>query len=144
MIKINFRLQIGNGHYKNPYLHTKMHYLPKKTLKVNSLFESIYQHIYIILAVYILHLIKLDRCRNAATSLVTTSTAWPYKRIRIENPGFHRIHAIIKSCDRQIHPIPLDEKGLIFLAYTIQMPMSHTLHHHTNFHLGLLCLYLEG
>ena len=67
----------------------------------------------------------------------------PTKEYGIENPGFHRIHAIIKSCDRQIHPIPLDEKGLIFLVYTIQIPMSPTLHHHTNFHSGLLCLYLE-
>lgn len=36
----------------------------------------------------------------------------PTKEYGIENPGFHRIHAIIKSCDRQIHPIPLDEKGI--------------------------------
>ncbi|PDY07850.1 GntR family transcriptional regulator, partial [Bacillus cereus] len=27
-------------------------------------------------------------------------------------PGFHRIHAIVKSCNQQIHPIPLDEKGI--------------------------------
>ena len=36
----------------------------------------------------------------------------PTKEYGIENHGFHRIHAIIKSCDRQIHPIPLDEKGI--------------------------------
>lgn len=36
----------------------------------------------------------------------------PTKEYGIENPGFHRIHAIIKSCDRQIHPILLDEKGI--------------------------------
>lgn len=34
------------------------------------------------------------------------------KEYGIENPGFHRIHAIVKSCNRQIHPIPLDEKGI--------------------------------
>ncbi|PEX86405.1 PLP-dependent aminotransferase family protein [Bacillus cereus] len=36
----------------------------------------------------------------------------PTKEYGIENPGFHRIHAIVKSCDRHIHPIPLDEKGI--------------------------------
>ncbi|PGB04686.1 PLP-dependent aminotransferase family protein [Bacillus toyonensis] len=36
----------------------------------------------------------------------------PTKEYGIENPGFHRIHAIVKSCNQQIHPIPLDEKGI--------------------------------
>ncbi|MBE5104945.1 PLP-dependent aminotransferase family protein [Bacillus thuringiensis] len=36
----------------------------------------------------------------------------PTKEYGIENPGFHRIHAIVKSCNRQIHPIPLDKKGI--------------------------------
>ncbi|HFJ9285651.1 TPA: PLP-dependent aminotransferase family protein [Bacillus toyonensis] len=36
----------------------------------------------------------------------------PTKEYGIENPGFHRIHAIVKSCNQQIHPIPLDEKGV--------------------------------
>ena len=112
LIKMHFRLQIGNEHYKNPYLHTKMHYLPKKTLKVNSLFESIYQHIYIILAVSILHLINCDWRRNAPLLWSLLQLLGPTKEYGIENPGFHRIHAIIKSCDRQIHPIPLDEKGI--------------------------------
>ncbi|HDX9610675.1 TPA: PLP-dependent aminotransferase family protein [Bacillus toyonensis] len=36
----------------------------------------------------------------------------PTKEYGIENPGFHRVHAIVKSCNRNIHPIPLDEKGI--------------------------------
>ncbi|MGE7884094.1 PLP-dependent aminotransferase family protein [Bacillus sp. NPDC094077] len=36
----------------------------------------------------------------------------PTKEYGIENPGFHRIHAIVKSCNQQIHLIPLDEKGI--------------------------------
>ncbi|MGI2789068.1 PLP-dependent aminotransferase family protein [Bacillus cytotoxicus] len=30
----------------------------------------------------------------------------------IENPGFHRVKAIIQSCGLPIHPTPLDEKGI--------------------------------
>lgn len=30
LIKMHFRLQIGNEHYKNPYLYTKMHYFTKE------------------------------------------------------------------------------------------------------------------
>ncbi|KFN04606.1 PLP-dependent aminotransferase family protein [Bacillus clarus] len=36
----------------------------------------------------------------------------PKKEYGIENPGFHRVNAIIKSCGLPIHPIPLDEKGI--------------------------------
>ena len=111
LIKMHFRLQIGNEHYKNPYLHTKMHYLPKKTLKVNSLFEHISTYLYHSRGVHS----SPDQVIGAGTRPLlwyATSTAWPYKEYGIENPGFHRIHAIIKSCDRQIHPIPLDEKGI--------------------------------
>ncbi|KEK25028.1 PLP-dependent aminotransferase family protein [Bacillus gaemokensis] len=34
------------------------------------------------------------------------------KSYAIENPGFHRIKAIIQSSGRPIQPIPLDEKGI--------------------------------
>ncbi|MED0971003.1 PLP-dependent aminotransferase family protein [Bacillus paramycoides] len=34
------------------------------------------------------------------------------KEYGIENPGFHRITAMIQSSDLPIHPIPLDDKGI--------------------------------
>ncbi|OFD47595.1 GntR family transcriptional regulator [Bacillus mycoides] len=34
------------------------------------------------------------------------------KEYGIENPGFHRITAMIQSADLPIHPIPLDDKGI--------------------------------
>ncbi|MEN1935852.1 PLP-dependent aminotransferase family protein [Paenibacillus sp. 102] len=34
------------------------------------------------------------------------------KSYATENPGFHRVKAIIQSCGLPIHPIPLDEKGM--------------------------------
>lgn len=34
------------------------------------------------------------------------------KSYAIENPGFHRVKAIIQSCGLPSHPVPLDEKGI--------------------------------
>ncbi|ACJ81847.1 PLP-dependent aminotransferase family protein [Bacillus paranthracis] len=34
------------------------------------------------------------------------------KEYGIENPGFHRIPAMIQSCGLPVHPIPLDDKGI--------------------------------
>lgn len=34
------------------------------------------------------------------------------KSYAIENPGFHRVKAIIQSCDLPFHPVPLDEQGM--------------------------------
>lgn len=34
------------------------------------------------------------------------------KSYAIENPGFHRVKAIIQSCGLPIQPVPLDEKGI--------------------------------
>ncbi|MEH7458177.1 GntR family transcriptional regulator [Bacillus pseudomycoides] len=46
----------------------------------------------------------------------------PTKVYGIENPGFHRVNAIVKSCGLPIHPIPLDEKGIDISA----LRKSHT------------------
>ncbi|MDM5188332.1 PLP-dependent aminotransferase family protein [Bacillus sp. DX4.1] len=35
-----------------------------------------------------------------------------HKTYAVENPGFHRVKAIMQSCGLAIHPIPLDEKGI--------------------------------
>ncbi|MEE6141048.1 PLP-dependent aminotransferase family protein [Bacillus cereus] len=60
------------------------------------------------------------------------------KEYGIENPGFHRIHAIIKSCDRQIHPIPLDEKGIdISSLYNTNSNVSYVTPSH-QFPLGII------
>lgn len=44
--------------------------------------------------------------------MATTSTAWFKKEYGIENPGFHRITAMIQSSGLPVHPISLDDKGI--------------------------------
>ncbi len=44
--------------------------------------------------------------------MATPSTTWFKKEYGIENPGFHRIPAMIQSCGLPVHPIPLDDKGI--------------------------------
>lgn len=90
----------------------KMNYLLEKILKVSSFYESIFQNIYTMPAGYILHLIKLLSEPVRASSLATTSTAWFKKEYGIENPGFHRITAMIQSSGLPVHPISLDDKGI--------------------------------
>ncbi|HDR7794797.1 TPA: PLP-dependent aminotransferase family protein [Bacillus luti] len=62
----------------------------------------------------------------------------PKKEYGIENPGFHRVHAIIKSCDRQIHPIPLDKKGIhISSLYNTNSKVAYVTPSH-QFPLGMI------
>lgn len=143
LIKMHFRLQIGNEHYKNPYLHTKMHYLPKKTLKVNSLFEHISTYLYHSRGVH-------SSPDQIVIGAGTQPLLWlllqllgPTKNTALKTLDFTVYTQSLKAVIDKFIPYHWMKKVLIFLVYTIQIPMSHTLHHHTNFHSGLLCLYLE-
>ncbi len=95
------------------------------------------------LAGYILHLINYYWSRYAASSLATTSTTWFKKEYGIENPGFHRIPAMIQSSGLPVHPIPLDDKGIHISALresgsnVAYVTPSH------QFHSESLCRYLE-
>ncbi|MEI5888998.1 PLP-dependent aminotransferase family protein [Bacillus cereus] len=62
----------------------------------------------------------------------------PTKEYGIENPGFHRVHAIVKSCNRKIHPIPLDEKGIhISSLYNTKSNVAYVTPSH-QFPLGMI------
>ena len=110
----------------------KMNYLLKKIHKVSSFYENIFQSIYIMLAGYILHLIKLllEQVRSLFFGYYFNYLV--QKEYGIENPGFHRIPAMIQSCGLPVHPIPLDDKGIHISALRESGPMLHMSLHLTN------------
>ena len=64
------------------------------------------------LAGYILHLIKLLSEQVRSLFFGYYFNYLVQKEYGIENPGFHRIPAMIQSCGLPVHPIPLDDKGI--------------------------------
>ena len=64
------------------------------------------------LAGYILHLIKLLLEQVRSLFFGYSFNYLVQKEYGIENPGFHRIPAMIQSSGLPVHPIPLDDKGI--------------------------------
>ena len=120
-----------------------MNYLLKKIHKVSSFYENIFQSIYIMLAGYILHLIKLLLEQVRSLFFGYSFNYLVQKEYGIENPGFHRIPAMIQSCGLPVHPIPLDDKGIHISALRESGSNVAYVTHLINFHSESLCHYLE-